>query len=139
MKAMDSRPRPSRLRRSLLALALLAVVGTPLLGACQGMPKADLRAALEALPKNQPAAAHGLHRTPLLRGPAPAVLHLSTTPSAPADAGLPVVLIHGTPATLFCWTEVIFGAGGEPGLSRALLGRRVHRPTGDLDCGLGPR
>lgn len=120
---MDPSSQPSRLRRSLLALAVLAMAGLPLLGACQGMPKAELRAALEALPKNQPAAAHGLQRTPLTRGPAPAVLHLSTTPTAPIEAGLPVVLIHGTPATLFCWTEVIFGAGGEPGLSRA---REVH-------------
>lgn len=112
-----------RLRWPLLALLGLLTAGGALLGACQGTPKAEVRAALEALPKNRRAAEHGLQRTPLRSGPAPAVLHLSTAPATPAEGRLPVVLIHGTPATLYCWTEVVFGTEEAAGLAEE---RPVH-------------
>ena len=112
-----------RLRWPLLALVGLLTAGGALLGACQGTPKTEVRASLEALPKNRRAAEHGLQRTPLQAGPAPAVLHLSTAPAAPAERRLPVVLIHGTPATLYCWTEVVFGVEGAAGLAET---RAVH-------------
>lgn len=106
---------------SWLALLLVGAVGYGMV-ACSSMSKATLERRLFDLEKNAPAKARGLSRLPItvnLHGQTQQVelvyLHV---PAANGDPeGDPVVLVHGTPATLFTWVPVIFGEPGVPGLS----------------------
>ncbi len=89
---------------------------------CSSLSKPELEARLLELGKNAPAAAVGLTRkaTPVtLDGEVVAdeIVYLYAPRAADApDDTLPVVLIHGTPSTLFAWTDLIFGGADFEGL-----------------------
>jgi pimeloyl-ACP methyl ester carboxylesterase len=82
---------------------------------CSSLSKADMEARLLELDKNAPARAVGLTRlsTPIsLDGEVVAdeIVYLHAPRAADAPPGtLPIVLIHGTPSTLFAWTDLTFG------------------------------
>lgn len=103
---------------ALALAALLAALGS--LG-CTSLSKPDLEKELRALPKN--AALGTLQRKEI------ELLHAGEKKKfelvylyepALRDGGAidpaPVVLIHGTPSTLFSWTEIIYGGEGFEGL-----------------------
>jgi len=86
------------------------------------MSKATVQTKLEGLGKNQPLVARGLRRVPIVGdlGAGPITLELvhGFVPAAvPRSGAAPVVLVHGTPGTLFNWTEVALGVGSFPGLA----------------------
>ncbi|MCB9915059.1 MAG: alpha/beta fold hydrolase [Planctomycetes bacterium] len=106
-------------RRALRGLLLAAVGGALYLaGGCGSLPKDALAARLAALPKN--AGIGPLERRALRvdLGAGPRDLELTWLHRAgAADPALrPVVLVHGTPATLYTWSALLSGADGEPGL-----------------------
>ena len=110
------------------AAALLAAVGV---GACSSTPKDEIEAALLALPKNARVRAHGLSRARLDvrlgdETVAADVTYLHVRAAAPGGAARPpVVLVHGTPSSLFTWAPLVFGEGDFPGLPALLPGRDV--------------
>lgn len=108
----------SKLRRPLSLLLTLLGSATALLlaGACSSLPKSKLEQRLRGLDKN--AALGELQRKPFIAdlGDGPQELELVYHHAAAADPqdSAPVVLIHGTPSTLFSWTELIYGATDGP-------------------------
>ena len=118
----------NRPRRLLLASVALTLGGALLMGGCSSMSKADLRLRLEALETNRPLADLGLETAPMTvdlgDGPRELELVYAHVPAAdPVPGAAPVVLVHGTPGTLFMWTEVLVGVDGAPGLA---AGRDVY-------------
>lgn len=108
--------------RLLIAAALLVVAGVAV-GACGSISKAEVESRLLALEKNAGFRAIGLERrtmTIALDGEdvAAEVTVLRVPARAPgAAARRPVVLVHGTPGSLFTWTDVVLGKDGAPGLA----------------------
>ncbi|MFT7679844.1 MAG: pimeloyl-ACP methyl ester carboxylesterase [Planctomycetota bacterium] len=116
--------RPSTRRRlSLLALlALLAVPAGLALAVNSSMSKQSLRTELEVLGKNRPLADIGVRsldvELDLGDGPATiSVLYARVPARDPQPGAAPVVLVHGTPGTLFNWGEVVLGVEASPGLA----------------------
>ena len=114
--------RSSRHRRTLtrplgLCLGLLAC-GTAIMfsGACQSLSKPKLEQRLRELDKN--ASVGALERATFTAdlGNGPEALELVYRHVAAEDPvdPVPIVLIHGTPSTLFSWTELIGGAPDGP-------------------------
>lgn len=102
-------------RRALLPLlALLCLTALAAVG-CRDMDKSEIEARLLALPKNAPIAELGLQRSSLtleLDGEA------RTLELVRYGTGTPrIVLVHGTPGSLFTWSELVFGRDGAPGLA----------------------
>jgi pimeloyl-ACP methyl ester carboxylesterase len=101
---------------------------------CGSLDKQTLEDRLLARPKNKPLGELGLRRT-VLRLPeagAPhadnggeplALVHLFAPAREPDPARLPLVLVHGTPSTLFCWSELVAGGADFEGLAAR---RDVH-------------
>ncbi len=96
-----------------------------------GLDYAEVRSELLALSKNRPIAALGL---------AIRTVHVETTEGAstfevselvvePAEPSgrAPVLLVHGTPSSLFVWTRVLFASNGT-GPPEWAAGRRVLAP-----------
>jgi pimeloyl-ACP methyl ester carboxylesterase len=108
----------------LAAGAALALAGI-LAGGCSSMDKEKLEARLLALDKNAPVRAAGLRmRTAeaVIAGERRAVefrWHQA------GDTGPVVVLVHGTPSSLFTWTDLIHGGPGFEGLAASC---RVYAP-----------
>ena len=105
------------------ALFLLAAL-LPGIAACASMDKKRIERELLALAKNAPVAAHGLERATIeveLAGERRRVEAVFYRVPRPAERGTEprptVVLVHGTPSSLFSWTEVVFGDAGYRGLS----------------------
>lgn len=131
-----SRTGAARMRR-LLILGLV-VAGGWLAASSRSIGKDRLAARLLALGKNEPIRRHGLEQVRLPDGvqlsylyvgradtaapvvPDPEGADRARTPGeSSSDATGPrptLVLVHGTPASLFDWTSVIFGSQQEPGL-----------------------
>jgi pimeloyl-ACP methyl ester carboxylesterase len=88
----------------------------PLLGCCS-TSKAQLELALLRMDKSARMREVGLQRRPMtFRGETTEFVYLH----APAQRGpgrTPVVLIHGTPSTLFTWAELALGGSGGSGLN----------------------
>ncbi len=107
------------------ALGALAAAGSlAILGAsCSSLSKPDMEQRLLELGKNAPARAVGLSRLATeieIDGTVVAEEVVYLRAQRPADAPantLPVVLIHGTPSTLFAWSELVFGNESFAGLS----------------------
>ncbi len=100
-----------------VALALL----WPVIG-CQSMSKNTLRKELLSLEKNAPASQTGLSKRTIqadLHGKTQSfeLTYLFVPAQNGAPTGPPVVLIHGTPATLFTWVPTIYGDSSTQGLS----------------------
>lgn len=104
-------------RRGLLTLSLVLVPSAAALAAigCRGMDKTEIEARLLALPKNAPVAGLGLSRSALSLEIDGVTRELELVRYG---TGTPrVVLVHGTPGSLFTWSELVFGRDGEPGLA----------------------
>lgn len=98
-------------RWSGIALLSAVIVAGGLVLGCRSLPKDDLAEALAALPKNRPMPA------PERVGPEPGLVHTHVPAADPAPERLPVVLVHGTPSTLYAWTELMLGGDGFSGLA----------------------
>ena len=104
-------------------MSLSLILGaTFLVAACGSMSKDTMETKLAALGKNQPLVERGLRRLPIVCDLGAGSVTLELVHSfVPATAlrseAAPVVLVHGTPGTLFNWTEVILGVGSFPGLA----------------------
>lgn len=105
-----------------LGTALAATLaGAAFAAGCRSLPKAELEERLLAISKNAPVRENGLERRPLeieLGGERLALelTFLHAPARSPDPARRPVVLVHGTPSTLFTWTEIAFGGDGFEGL-----------------------
>jgi len=124
-RAIEGAPRERRrpgIRRLVVGAGLAVGAGAAaLLAGCASMSKTEIRERLLALEVNRAVAETGLttleFEADLGDGAATHELVHLFVPAA-NDTGLPpVVLVHGTPDTLFAWTPLIFGEGGEPGLA----------------------
>jgi pimeloyl-ACP methyl ester carboxylesterase len=106
-----------------LALSLLALFG------CRSMAKEELESELLALDKNARLRELGLKREQLPVAGAPGVpalelVHAYIPAATPeGQSRTPVVLVHGTPSTLFTWGPLAFGTGESAGLAAQ---RDVH-------------
>lgn len=112
--------RTSKVRSSIAALAFLSS-SIPCVG-CSSMSKARLERELLALPKN--AALGTLQRrtfeADLGDGPQTYELVYHHAPAKWSDEpgeDVPLVLVHGTPSTLFSWTEIVHGGPDFEGLA----------------------
>jgi pimeloyl-ACP methyl ester carboxylesterase len=96
----------------LVLVALTLLVGV---AACSSLDKDELERQLLALPKNAPFDELGVNRqmvTVELEGEATeGELRTVHIPADDALDATPLVLIHGTPGSLFNWSELLFGAG----------------------------
>ena len=95
-----------------ISVALFALLGGSLV-ACRSMSKATLEEHLLTLPKNEAAAAHGLQRMTMTANVTgteqPWELVYQHRPAIdPVPGRDPLVLIHGTPGTLFTWAPLMF-------------------------------
>lgn len=102
-------------------LAGLLLAGSTLV-ACSSTSKETVLAELQAIDKNRPVAEAGLERgtVRLEHGGETRELELlyHHAPAAdPRPGAAPLVLVHGTPSTLFAWTELIHGTDGFAGLA----------------------
>lgn len=125
----------SRLGRWFLLLALVPGV---LLGfaACTSMSKERIEERIRALPSNQLPADARLERRRLVLdpgdGPRPFDVTWLHVPARPEHRDRPpLVLVHGTPGTLFTWTPILFGedglAGSRPVYAVEVLGHGFAR------------
>lgn len=109
--------------RTVLAAALTALVAGGALASCRALSKDEVEARLLALPKNAALREVGLQRravTLRLDGAEVAAeVTFLRTGGAPSAAGARpvVVLVHGTPGSLFTWTDVVLGKDGARGLA----------------------
>ncbi|MFT7485578.1 MAG: pimeloyl-ACP methyl ester carboxylesterase [Candidatus Paceibacteria bacterium] len=116
------RPGGLLLTFSVLAMAVLVA------GSCSSLPKDELERRLQELGKNS--ALGDLERIPFTAdlGDGPQefeLLHYRTAARAPVD-DVPIVLVHGTPSTLFSWTELIHGNPATEG-SKGFAGLSAER------------
>lgn len=113
------------MRRSAAACAALA------LAACGSTGKGEIEADLGAIPKNRVVAELGVaegelelerdgraHRMAFRFHHAPA--------REPRAGAIPIVLVHGTPSTLFAWSEVIHATDGDGGFEGFAADRDVY-------------
>lgn len=117
--------RAGRFAVTLVLLGLLAVALAP---SCS-LPKDELESRLLALPKNAAFAAEGMERVAVTvtadDGPREVTARVVRLPAAASDpqaAARPaVVLVHGTPGSLFSWSDLVFGAGRLAGRAPLVL------------------
>jgi pimeloyl-ACP methyl ester carboxylesterase len=105
-----------------VAAAAVAVGSLLGLGACSSLPKEDVETRLLALSKNHAIAQAGLRSTqvevPLLGEPVSVRVTYLHVPAREASAARrPIVLVHGTPSSLFTWSELLFGRGEFGGIA----------------------
>lgn len=99
-----------------LGLAAFAALGLAFMGVgCLSMDKPDIEAALLSLDKNSMMREVGLRRTSFAFGEDGTVVegtYFLQTAIRPIENRMPVVLVHGTPSSLFNWAPIL-GAQGE--------------------------
>ena len=106
------------------AMGLLLLLPLITCSACSSVDKAVIEQRLLELPKNLPVKSLGIstHSAEVrLGGQSRAVQfsYLHIRPEvAPAGPRPTLVLVHGTPSSLFTWSELIFGGPGFSGLSQ---------------------
>ncbi len=124
-----------RTKRSLVvtvASALVAIAAFLGLSACVSTDKDEIESALLALPKNERIRAHGLVRETISarigdRVIEAEVTYLHVAPRVHSARSVPpIVLIHGTPSSLFTWSPLVFGEGDFPGLVETLPERAIY-------------
>lgn len=105
-------------RAAWAALAAFTAAGLLFVSGCRSLDKGALEERLHALVKNAPI--RSLERRPMtveIDGePVELELVHLHAPALEETGALPVVLVHGTPSTLFTWVETIFGGPGFQGL-----------------------
>lgn len=118
-------------RRFGCVMGLMALIASPLvIGSCGSMAKAELEGRLEALGKNAPVRSlqrlkfeadlgDGLRDFEL-------VYHHASGTDAESSSAAPIVLVHGTPSTLFSWSELIHGTAGSSGSSGLAASHDVY-------------
>jgi pimeloyl-ACP methyl ester carboxylesterase len=111
-----------RPRTILLTLAAF-VASAAALVSCRSLSKDEVAERLLALPKNARLREAGLERrtmTIVLDGrEVDAEVAFVRAGRATDPGARPVVLVHGTPGSLFTWNDVVFGRDGRPGLADA--------------------
>lgn len=90
--------------------------------ACRAPSPIEVEQALLAIPRQAPLREHGLQRVrmrvDLGRGEREEELvHLRVGPLSGRPSRATIVLVHGTPGSLACWTPLVFGREGRPGLA----------------------
>ena len=114
-----------KLRRVLLGLGF-GLGGSAALVSCRSLSKDDMETTLLALPKNAGFREAGLQHTRMsipLDGQMTdvEVTWVKVARKEPLAGGLPpqpIVLVHGTPGSLFTWSDAVCGTGSEPGLAQ---------------------
>ena len=106
------------LRRMYVPLTLIGLLGIAVFtGSCRSLTKAEIGELLQGLGKN--AALRSISRlsfrADLGLGESDYELVYHHSPAQLPGAEVPVVLIHGTPSTLYSWTEIIKGLPGGEG------------------------
>lgn len=119
----DDASRPGAALRRITGWGLaLFVAGAVVVSSCGSLSKPGLERELRALAKNRPVGE--LRRlamdADLGDGPRTYELVYTHVPATRADArdATPVVLVHGTPSTLFSWVEIVHGGEGFAGLAQ---------------------
>lgn len=105
--------------RWFLGGALLALVGAG--WGCSSLSKEDLEVRLAALGKNAAVSPRRTARVRFEHAGEPVELDLVytlRTAREPTPGRRPIVLLHGTPSTLFSWAELTHGGPGFEGLAR---------------------
>lgn len=109
--------------RAVAAAVALAVLTGVVAVSCRSLPKDEVEARLLGLPKNARTREHGLERRRIpMRlagedvGAEVTVLSVSRR-DASGPSRRPVVLVHGTPGSLFTWGDVVFGSDASRGLA----------------------
>ena len=101
---------PRRRRWPLWLVLVLGTLGFGVTAACSSMSKADLATELALLPKNAQMGALQTKTMTADLGEGPAEYELTYYHAGQPQPGqLPIVLIHGTPSTLYAWSEMIHG------------------------------
>ena len=138
--------------RSAVVLACVGLLAIASCVACGSLDKSEMTTRLLELPKNADAKALGLTRDSLTWTSATGearveeIVFLHAKAIDPRAGLPPVLLIHGTPATLFTWTRVIFGTPESEGLRQhrdvyalEVIGHGMapssNRPRSFEDCG----
>lgn len=118
-----STSKPKRGAKFAVGISLLLAVGLAALGSsgCRSLPKPELELELRALEKNAPLGSLQRKQLELSIDEETQTfefvyLHEPALSSGGEGDAVPVVLIHGTPSTLFSWTELIYGGDGFDGL-----------------------
>lgn len=107
------------MRRLLMFLTLLVVLAAVLSFGCRSLPKEDLTARLLALEKNAIVRTAGLHTATADAVIAGERVRCEFTYHHAGERGRPVlVLVHGTPSSLFTWTDLVHGNAQFPGLAQ---------------------
>ncbi|MCE9635148.1 MAG: alpha/beta hydrolase [Planctomycetes bacterium] len=118
---MTSR-RPSILARAGVTAAA-AVAAVAALCSCSSLSKTEVETRLLALPKNERVRDVGIERRSMTiridGADVAAEVTVFRAPSQSPDAARrrPVLLVHGTPGSLFTWTDVVFGKTGAGGVA----------------------
>jgi pimeloyl-ACP methyl ester carboxylesterase len=124
-----------RARRSLIVTAASGVVAfLSFLGlaACASTDKDEIETTLLSLPKNERMRDHGLLRETLDVRLGDEVISAEMTyvhvrPRSPVyPPRRPIVLVHGTPSSVFTWAPLVFGEGDFPGLIETLPDRDIY-------------
>lgn len=109
------------MRRVIVIALSILVCATLLVPGCASMNKDKIRERLLALDKNEPVRKLGLsQRNARVRlGDETVDAEFTYYHAGSSGTGRPtVLLIHGTPSSLFTWTDVVFGGAGFAGLAR---------------------
>lgn len=122
--------------RTIGAVSLLVIAGfATLFSGCGSLGKDDLESALLALEKNASARESGVERISVNGAILGEGRFLRVAARSDSGRG-PVVLVHGTPGSLFNWTELLFSAHGGPALNDTrdvyaldVIGHGVTRTT----------
>ena len=112
-------------RRTAAACAALV------LAACGSTGKGEIEADLGAIPKNRVTAELGVAEGELElerdgRAHRMAFRYHHAPARAPRPGALPIVLVHGTPSTLFAWSEVIHATEADGGFEGFAADRDVY-------------
>lgn len=101
--------------------AAIALVGATSLVACCSTKKSTIETRLLALPRNARIRAHGLQHRKLRIASDGGEREVEVTywhvPAKRSTGARPLVLIHGTPSSLFTWSELVLGDANFAGLS----------------------
>lgn len=112
---------PARRTRTVLVSVAALLASAVALVSCRSLSKDEVEERLLSLPKNGRFREAGLERRRMVIAiegrDVDAEVVFVRAGKAADPASRPVVLVHGTPSSLFTWTDVVFGRDGRAGLA----------------------